>query len=214
MKSTHIEFNECRLTRMAMSSSRSGRRPGATQTRDAIAAAARAQFAEVGYERATMRTIAAAAGVDPALIVHFFTSKETLFREVTAVPAGLASTMRSLADGPHEDVGRRFAQAVVAMLEIPETRAVVLARIRSAASHPEAAELVRELVSHDIGLLTGALTDDAPDTRAALVGMQIVGLAFARYVVKVEPIASLPAPELVDVLAPTFQRLLAGPLAD
>jgi AcrR family transcriptional regulator len=194
------------------SAGRSGRRPGETQTREAIAAAARSQFAEMGYDRATMRTIAAAAGVDPALIVHFFKSKEALFREVTALPAGLESVMTSVAEGPREDVGRRFAQAVVAMLENPETRAVVVARIRSAASHPEAAALVRDLVSHDVGLLTSALTDDAPDRRAALVGMQIVGLAFARYVVEVDPIASLSAPELVDVLAPTFQRLLAGPL--
>lgn len=200
---------------MAMSrAGRSGRRPGETQTRDAIAAAARSQFAETGYDRATMRSIASAAGVDPALIVHFFGSKEALFREVTALPVELASAMRSVAEGPREEVGRRFAQAVVGMLENPATRSVVVARIRSAASHPEAAELVRELVSRDVGLLTRTLTNDAPETRAVLVGTQIVGLAFARYVVRVEPIASVAAPELVDLLTPTFQRLLVGPLTD
>jgi AcrR family transcriptional regulator len=168
----------------------------------------------MGYDRATMRSIASAAGVDPALIVHFFGSKEGLFREVTALPAELEAVMRSIAESPREEVGRRFAQAVVAMLENPVTRTVVLARIRSAASHAEAAELVRELVSHDIGLLTSALSDDAPETRAVLVGTQIVGLGFARYVVGVEPIASMDTAELVDVLAPTFQRLLVGPLTD
>jgi AcrR family transcriptional regulator len=200
---------------MALSSGgRSGRRPGETQTRDAIAAAARSQFAEVGYDRATMRSIAAAAGVDPALIVHFFGSKEALFREVTALPPELAGILRSVVEGAREDVGRRVAQAVVAMLENPESRAVVLARIRSAASHAEAAALVRELVSRDIGALTNALTDDRSEIRAVLVGTQIVGLVFSRYVVAVEPIASLPPPDLVDVLAPTFQRLLVGPLTD
>ena len=193
---------------------RSGRRPGETQTREAIASAARSQFAEVGYDRATMRSIASAARVDPALIVHFFGSKEALFREVTALPADLMSVMRSVVDGPREHVGRRFAQAIVAMLENPGTRAVVLARLRSAASHAEAAALVRELVSHDVGVLTKALTDDAPETRAVLVGTQIVGLAFSRYVVAVEPIASLAPAELVDVLTPTFQRLLVGSLTD
>ena len=168
----------------------------------------------MGYDRATMRSIASAAGVDPALIVHFFGSKEALFREVTALPPVLESVIKSIAESPREEVGRRFAQAVVAMLENPETRLVVLARIRAAASHAEAAELVRELVSRDIGLLTSALTDDAPETRAVLVGTQIVGLAFARYVVAVEPIASMATAELVDVLAPTFQRLLVGPLTD
>lgn len=200
---------------MTMSSQgRSGRRPGETQTRAAIAAAARSQFAEVGYDRATMRSIAAAAGVDPALIVHFFGTKEALFREVTALPSEFEGAMRSVVEGSREEVGRRFAQAVVAMLENPGTRAVVLARIRSASSHAEAAELVRELVSRDVGLLTRALTDDRPEIRAVLVGTQIVGLAFSRYVVAVEPIASLPPPELVDVLTPTFQRLLVGPLTD
>jgi AcrR family transcriptional regulator len=200
---------------MALSSGgRSGRRPGETQTRDAIAAAARSQFGEVGYDRATMRSIASAAGVDPALIVHFFGSKEALFREVTALPPEFASVLSSVVEGPREDVGRRFAQAVVAMLENPGSRAVVLARIRSSVSHGEAAALVRELVSRDIGALTNALTDDRPDVRAVLVGTQTVGLVFSRYVVAVEPMASLPPPELVDVLAPAFQRLLVGPLTD
>ena len=200
---------------MALSSGgRSGRRPGETQTRDAIAAAARSQFAEVGYDRATMRSIASTAGVDPALIVHFFGSKEALFREVTALPPELAGILGSVVEGAREDVGRRVAQTVVALLENPVSRAVVLARIRSAASHGEAAALVRELVSRDIGALTNALTDDRPDVRAVLVGTQIVGLVFSRYVVAVEPMASLPPAELVDVLTPTFQRLLVGSLTD
>jgi AcrR family transcriptional regulator len=193
---------------------RSGRRKGETQTRDAIAAAARDEFARVGYDRATMRSIAAAAGVDPALIVHFYGSKEALFREVTALPPQIAAAMAGLADGPREEVGQRFAQAVVATLENPATRSIVLARVRSAASHPEAAALVRELVSRDLGLLTSRLTDDRPETRAVLAGTQVVGLAFARYVVRVEPIASMQVAELVEVLAPTFQRLLVGRLTD
>lgn len=196
------------------STGRSGRRRGETQTRDAIAAAARAAFADVGYDRATMRSIAAAAGVDPALIVHFFGSKEDLFREVTALPPEMGAAMAGLAGGPREEVGRRFASAVVGMLDSPATRSVVLARVRSAASHPEAAALVRELVSRDLGLLTSSLTDDRPETRAVLAGTQVVGLAFVRYVVRVEPLASMDAAAVVDVLAPTFQRILVGPLTD
>jgi len=198
---------------MAMSSARrTGRRPGETQTRDAIATAARAEFAAVGYERATMRSIAAAAGVDPSLIVHFFGSKESLFREVAALPPEVTAAMAALADGTPEDVGRRFAQMLVGLLESPVTRPIVLARVRAAATHPEAAALVRDLVSRDLVVLTSAMTDDRPDVRATLAGAQVVGLAFARYVVGVEPLASLPRAELVDVLAPTFQRILAGPL--
>lgn len=196
------------------STGRSGRRRGETQTRAAIAAAARNAFAEVGYERATMRSIAAAAGVDPALIVHFYGSKEALFREVTAIPPELAAAMAGIADAPRDEVGRRYAQAVVTMLESPATRPIVLARLRSASSHAEAATLVQEQVSRDLGHLTRALTDDRPETRAVLTGVQVVGLAFARYVVQVEPLASMDAEELVDLLAPVFQRILVGPLTD
>jgi len=194
--------------------SRSGRRRGETQTRDAIVAAARQEFAATGYDRATMRSIAAAARVDPALIVHFFGTKEGLFREVAALPPELSAAMAGLADGPREDVGRRFAAALVGAFESPVTRPIILARLRSASSHPEAAELVRELVSRDLGLLTSALTSDRPETRAVLVGSQVVGLAFARYVVRLEPIASMDPAAVVDLLAPTFQRLLVGPLTE
>jgi Tetracyclin repressor-like, C-terminal domain len=67
-------------------------------------------------------------------------------------------------------------------------------------------------VSRDLGLLTSSLTDDRPETRAVLAGTQVVGLAFVRYVVRVEPLASMDAAAMVDVLAPTFQRILVGPL--
>lgn len=199
---------------MAMSSpsGRSGRRRGTTQTRETIAAAAQRLFAEVGYDRATFRAIATEAGVDPALVVHFFGTKEGLFREVMALPPGLAEAIESVAHGPREHVGERFARLIVAGLENPATRAIPLGRIRSASQHPEAAALVRETVTRDVGRLTAALQVDRPDVRAVLVGTSIVGLSVARYVVQVEPLASLSADEVVALFAPTFQRYLVGPL--
>src|SRR3954469_18993992 len=131
------------------SSGRSGRRPGPTQTREAIAAAARNHFAGVGYDRTTIRSIAREAGVDPALVIRFHGSKEALFREVMALPPAPAEAIARLGEGPRESVGRRFAETVVALLENPATRAIVVGRIRSASSHPEAAELVRETVTRD-----------------------------------------------------------------
>jgi AcrR family transcriptional regulator len=195
-----------------ISSKRSGRRPGPTTTREAVADAARRQFAEVGYDRATMRGIAGEAGVDAALVVRFHGSKEALFREVMALPPATAEGLARVAEGPRETVGRRFAEAVVGLLQDPRSRPIVLGRIRSAASHPDAAALVAQMVSRDVGGLVAALTDDEPETRAALVGSQVVGLAFARHVVGVEPLASLPVTELVDHLAPIFQHYLVGPL--
>ena len=194
------------------SARRSGRRPGPTTTRAAIAEAARRQFAELGYDRATLRGIASEAGVDAALVVRFHGSKEALFREVMALPPAIAEALAGLADGPRATVGRRLAEAVVGMLEDPRSRSVVLGRIRSASSHPDAAALVRETVTRDVGRLVAAVTDDQPETRAALVGSQIVGLALARHVVRVEPLASLPAADVVDHIAPVFQHYLGGPL--
>ena len=98
------------------------------------------------------------------------------------------------------------------MLENPRSRSVVIGRIRSASSHPEAAALVRETVTQDIGRLVAAVTDDEPETRAVLVGSQIVGLALARYVVRVEPLASLPAVDAIHYVALVFQHYLVGPL--
>ena len=195
-------------------SGRSGRRRGPTQSRDAIADAARAQFAEAGYDRATFRSIASAAGVDPALVVHFFGSKESLFREVMALPPAASEAIAGLAEGPREEVGRRLAGLVIMLLEDPGSRSIILGRIRSASSHPHAAELVRETVTRDLVGLASAITADRPDARAVLVGSHVVGTALARYVVLAEPLASMAPDDVVDLLAPTFQRFLTGPLTD
>ena len=193
---------------------RSGRRPGPTTTRDAITRAARAQFSELGYDRTTIRGVAREAGVDPALVLRFYGSKDALFREVMALPPAAAEALERIADGPRETVGRRLAELIVGLLENPETRAIVVGRIRSAVSHPEAAALVRETVTRDVGRLTSALTDDQPDVRAVLAGTHVVGLALARYIVLVEPLASMSAADVIEYAAPTFQRYLVGPLRE
>jgi AcrR family transcriptional regulator len=191
---------------------RSGRRRGTTQTRDAIALAAQTQFAELGYDRATFRSIATAAGVDPALVVHFFGSKEQLFHEVMKLPPGLADVIAGLAQVPRAEIGRRLAEVIVAGFENPASQRIIVGRVRSASQHPEAAELVRQAVAVDLARLTSALDVDQPDVRAVLAGVQVVGIALARYVVRVEPLASMPAARLVELLTPTFQRLLVEPL--
>jgi AcrR family transcriptional regulator len=182
-------------------------------TREAIAAAAREQFASVGFDRTTMRNVASAAGVDPALVVHYFGSKEQLYREVMALPPQVAAGLSALADGPREEIGLRLATLVVGAMAQPGPRAIMLGRVRGAVSHEAGAALVRELVAVDIRRLVDALGADQPETRAALVGSQIVGLAFARYVVGVEPLASMPPPAVIAAIAPTLQRYLTGPIS-
>ena len=191
---------------------RTGRRRGATDTREQIAEAARTAFAELGYERASFRRIATAAGVDPALVVHFYGSKEDLFRQVMALPPTIADALERLADGPRETVGRRLAELVVGALENPTSRTITLGRIRCATTHPDAAALVRETVTRDLRKLAEALTDDRPDVRAVLLGAHVVGIALARYAVLVEPLASMSPSDVVEVVAPTFQHYLLGPL--
>jgi AcrR family transcriptional regulator len=193
-------------------SGRSGRRRGTTRTREEIAVAARTQFAELGYDGATFRGIARAAGVDPALVVHFYGSKAELFREVMQLPPAVSDALASLADGPRDTIGRRLAELIVGALENPASRAVLLGRIRSASQHPDAAALVRETVTWDVRRLVQAMDADQPATRAVLVGAPIVGLTMARYVVLVEPLASMAPPAIVDLVAPTFQQFLTGPL--
>jgi AcrR family transcriptional regulator len=171
-------------------------------------------FAELGYERASFRRIAAEARVDPALVVHFFGSKEDLFRQVMALPPTIADAISRLADGPRATLGRRLAELVVAALDEPASRDVVLGRIRCATTHPDAAALLRETVTRDIYALASAISDDRPETRAVLIGAQVVGVAVGRYIMRVEPLASLPGPDIVELLAPTFQHYLVEPLTE
>src|SRR5262245_47031306 len=191
---------------------RTGRRPGESDSREQIADAASALFAELGYERTSFRRIAAVAGVDPALVVHFFGSKDDLFRQVMALPPVIADALEQRAAGPRETVGRRLAELVVGALETPASRTVVLGRIRCASTHPDAAALVRETVTRDLHRLASALSDDQPDARAVLVGAHIVGIALARYVVLVEPLVSMSPPDVIQLIAPTFQHYLVEPL--
>jgi hypothetical protein len=145
-------------------------------------------------------------------VVHFFGSKAGLFREVMQLPPDVGDALVRVADAPPEASGRRLAELVVGALENPATRPVVLGRIRCASTHPEAAALVRETVTRDLARLTAAVTQDRPEARAVLIGAHVVGVALARYVVQVEPLASMPPPEVIDLIAPTLQEYLHGQL--
>jgi len=190
-----------------------GRRPGQSGTREAIAAAAQNQFSERGYDRATIRGIAAEADVDPALVSHYFGTKQELFAAVTDLPWGLEEAMPWIIDGPRSKVGARFAQFLVGVLEDPESRRIVTSMVRAAASEPHAAPLVRELVTERVlRPIAKALESDQPALRAGLINTQMVGLVVARYVVGLEPIASLSPDDLARAIAPNLQHYLVGRL--
>ena len=129
---------------------RSGRRPGPSGTREAILAAARRQFAAQGYDRTSMRGIAAEAGVDQALVAHFFGAKQQLFVEVVRLPFEPSELLPVLLEGDRETLGERLAGFVASVLESPEGRARVLGIVRAAASEPEAARMLREFLRGEL----------------------------------------------------------------
>jgi AcrR family transcriptional regulator len=196
-----------------MAARRSGRRPGPSGTREAILAAARRQFAAQGYDRTSMRGIAAEAGVDQALVAHFFGAKQRLFVEVVRLPFDPGEVLPLLLEGDRDTLGERLARFVASVLESPEGRARVLGVVRAAASEPEAARMLREFLRGELWApLAGELGIEDAELRVTLAGSQMVGMVMARHVIEVEPLAALSGDELVALLAPTFQRYLVGEL--
>ncbi len=193
---------------------RGGRRPGNSGSREAILDAARGQFAEFGYEAATIRGIARDAGVDPALVHHFFASKEGVFIAATQLPIDPAVVVPALLVGGDLDgIGERLARMFLGLWEDPSTRPPILALIRSAVSTERGAAMLREFITSAVlGRIAAAIDRPDPLLRATLCGAQLVGLAWLRYILRVEPLASADPEVLVAAIAPTLQRYLTGDL--
>lgn len=189
-----------------------GRRPGTSTTREAILAAARERFSAQGYDRVRMRDVAADAGVDVALVTYHFGSKDGLFLAALEMPAPMAVLMQDVLDhGGIDDFGERFLRRVLEVWDDERTGGALVALVRSAMSHPPAAERLREFVQAEL-LQRIARRLDAPDAdrRAALFGSQLIGLMLYRHVLHVEPVASMSREELVERAAPALQRHLTG----
>jgi AcrR family transcriptional regulator len=194
---------------------RSGRRPGTSGTREAILAAAARHFAQHGYDRASLRRIAAEAGVDQKLIAHFFGSKQQLFVAAVGLPLNPAEVLPAILAGDPATVGERIEALLVNILEQPELHQRLTGVVRAAASEPEVARMLREFLGRELFGPAAELlgTSDGP-FRVNLVGSQIVGLVMARYVVGIEPLASMPPDAVAAAVAPTLQRYLLGPLTE
>ncbi len=192
---------------------RSGRPPGGTRNREAILAAAAHHFSELGYDRTSLRSIASEAGVDQALIAHYFGSKHELFIAAVEFPLDPAAILPELLAGDPATIGERLARLQLMQLEDPDARRRLTGLVRAASSEPEAARMLREFLMREvIGPVAEALGSDEPELRVSLVGSQFIGLMMARYIVAVEPLASLPAERVVKLIAPTLQRYLTQPL--
>jgi AcrR family transcriptional regulator len=194
---------------------RRGRRPAGSGTREAIIEAARQQFGELGYRRTTLRGVARLAGVDPRLVLHYFGSKKQLFLESVELPIDPATVFERLFEPGPESVGERAAEIIVAVLEDPTTQRVMVGLIRAAASEPEAAQLVREILTERmLTPLAERVGRDRPELRASLMASQVVGLAMGRHVVELDALATVSREQLVRAVAPVFDHYLTGAWVD
>ena len=177
----------------------------ASATRERIRLAARERFARDGFERTTIRQVAAVAGVDPALVMRYFGSKPRLF----AAAAELDIRMPRLAEVPREHLGEALARHFVHRWESDDTLQAIL---RAAATHPEAAERMREVFAEQLLPVARELGTDRSEaaTRAALAASQVLGMALTRYVLRFPAIVELGHDDLVAWIAPTLQRYLTG----
>jgi AcrR family transcriptional regulator len=209
MSSSVSHLSDARKTRTP----RTGRRPGASSSRDEILRAARKLFAERGYAEASMRAIAADAGVDAALVVHFFGSKPKLLVEAVEWPFDPEVEMPKLLRDGRSHVGERLTELVVRTWDEEGSRNPILTLLRAATTEEQAAKLLSEFLSTRLfAPLMPLLKADRPEMRSDLVASQLVGLGLTRYVLRVEPIASAKPEDVVSWVAPNIQRYLTGKL--
>lgn len=186
-----------------------GRRPGLNTSREGILAAARHQFADLGYDRATVRGIATEAGVDSRLVAHFFGTKQELFLSVVEPPFTAQQVFPNLLAGDQSEVGLRVARFIIGLLESEESRRIMTGMLRAATTEPKVIPLVREFLSSRLlGPLAESLGADQAPLRASLLASQVVGLVMARYIVGVEPLASENPDRVARAIAPVFQHYL------
>jgi AcrR family transcriptional regulator len=191
---------------------RSGRRPGNPGTRDAVLTAARQAFAEKGFDGATIRGIASAAGVDPALVHHYFGSKDKLFLAAIEAPANPADLLPEALAGGRDALGHNVVRLLLRVWDGPMQPAA-LALVRSAIGNEWTAKLLREfLVTQVLRRVVGTL--DMPvrerEIRGSLAASQLVGLVVGRYLLKLEPLASASPEWLAATIGPNVQRYLTG----
>lgn len=186
-----------------------GRRPAGEDTRSLIVETARAEFAERGYDAATLRGIARRAGVDPALLHHYFKGKAGLFTEVIAIPLDTTTIVAGIVDGPPEQVGERIARTFLGLWDAPDGRDRFTTLVRSALSNEQAAATLREFITREL-LVKIAAQSGAKDAklRATMAASQMVGIAIVRYVVKVQPLATASVDEIAALVGPTLQSYL------
>ncbi|MEU0534906.1 TetR family transcriptional regulator [Amycolatopsis tolypomycina] len=189
---------------------RRGRRPAGQDTRTALVEAARAVFAETGYDGATVRAIATRAGVDAAMVNHWFGGKEGLFAQaVLELPFDPLVLQKALLDGPADELGERIVRTFITSWDTAGG-GVFVALIRSITGHEQAGHVLRDFFQRFFSALIDSVGSDRIPLRMNLCATQMVGLGMVRYVAKFEPLTTEDVEVLVRAIAPNLQRYLTG----
>jgi AcrR family transcriptional regulator len=192
---------------------RPGRPAGTSDTRDRILASARELFARNGIDRTSIRAVAAGAGVDAALVHHYFGTKQELFAAAIKLPIDPMTVLVPMRETPVEELGYKLPSILLPLWD-SELGAGLIATLRSLISGSEVS-LARSFLQEVISVEVGSRVDNPPGSgkvRTQFVASQLMGVVMARYIVQIEPFASLPAEQIAQTIAPTLQRYLTGDL--
>ena len=192
------------------------RKAGSSDARAAITDAAAAEFAEKGYDKASLRGIARRAQVDSALVHHYFESKAGLFAEVVRLPVRPDRIIRSAFDVSDDRLGESLVHTVLSAWEHSSVKSIGVTVLRSAVSDSAAGRLIRQFLLRELkGAVAGRIEDSGvdraeADLRATLVLTQMAGALMFRHVLELEPLASMSVDELTARLSSAVQGLLDG----
>ncbi|HXA10748.1 MAG TPA: TetR family transcriptional regulator [Mycobacterium sp.] len=192
---------------------RPGRPAGASDTRERILTSARELFAQNGIDKTSIRAVAAAAGVDPALVHHYYGSKRQLFAAAIHVPIDPMEVLRPLRDTPVEKLGYTLLSVLLPLWD-SELGKGFIATIRSLLAGSEVS-LLRSFLQEVIAVEVGTRVDNPPGTgliRVQFVASQLVGVVVARYILELDPFKSLPVEQIAETIGPNLQRYLTGDL--
>lgn len=192
-----------------------GRRPGGPDTRGQILDAARESFAHKGFGGTTIRAVAAGAGVDPALVHHYFGSKDDLFIAALEMPIDPRQIVPVVFADGLDGAAERLLRLFLSVWDDPEKRLPLVALVRGSLGEQGPVNPLRDAIFRLIfGALREVLRSEDADDRITLVASQMIGLIVARYVLVLEPLASMSADDVVAWIAPTLQRYLTGDIAE
>jgi AcrR family transcriptional regulator len=192
---------------------RPGRPRGRSDTRERILLNARELFARNGFDRTSVRSIAGAAGVDGALVHHYFGTKQQLFAAAIHIPIDPMQVLGPMRETPVAELGWKLPSLLLPLWD-SELGSGFIATLRSLLAG-EDVSLVRSFLQEVISVEVGRRVDDPPGSgrvRVQFVASQLVGVVMARYILELEPFASLPVEQIAETIAPNLQHYLTGDL--